>query len=77
MITDWTEFHYKTILLYPIYRFSTYIILMRGTTKFELILFFHAGYKPKELIKMGYSQATVYKYMSHYKKALETFRQKK
>lgn len=50
---------------------------MRGTTKFELILFFHSGFKPKELIAKGYSQATVYKYQGHYKKALELFRAKK
>ena len=49
----------------------------RASTKFELILFFHSGYKPKEIIAKGYPNSTVYKYSKYYKNALKIFREKK
>jgi len=48
----------------------------KGKTPFAVILFLHAGFKPKEIIKLGYSKATVYKYSSKYKEALQEFRKK-
>ncbi len=50
---------------------------MKRKTRFELILFFHNGYTPKELIKLDYSPSTVYKYSGYYKKAIQKFKEVK
>jgi hypothetical protein len=50
---------------------------MKGQIPYELILFFHNGFKPRQLIKMGYKPATVYKYSSQiYPKAKKKFIEK-
>lgn len=49
---------------------------MKSATRFELILFFHNGFKPTELIKKGYPESTVYKYSKYYKLALQKFKEK-
>lgn len=38
-----------------------------------VILFFHAGFKPKDIIARGYSTSTVYSYSRKYKEALKEF----
>jgi hypothetical protein len=50
---------------------------MKGKTPFAIILFFHAGFTPKEIIAKKYPASTVYKYHSIYKEALKEFRAKK
>ncbi len=35
----------------------------------ELILLFAIGFQPKHLIKLGYSEQTVYKYKTHFENA--------
>lgn len=49
---------------------------MKQETPFAIILFFHSGLKPKQIIDMGYSASTVYKYSSKYKQALKEFQNK-
>lgn len=35
----------------------------------ELILFYMVGFKPQDLVKMGYNETTVYRYKDYYEKA--------
>lgn len=49
---------------------------MKSKSPFELILFFHNGFAPQEIIKKGYPQGTVYKYSKYYKDALEKFKER-
>ncbi len=35
----------------------------------ELILLYAIGFQPKHLIKLGYSEQTVYKYKTHFENA--------
>lgn len=42
---------------------------MRGTTKFELILFYNSGKLPEDATKLGYHKATAYKYFKYWKSA--------
>lgn len=50
--------------------------LLRRKTPFVIILFFHAGFKPKQIIEMGYPESTVYKYSARYKEALKEFQER-
>lgn len=50
---------------------------MKGKTPFAIILFFQAGFTPKEIIEKGYSASTVYKYHGIFKEALKEYRSKK
>ena len=43
--------------------------------KFELILFFDNGWKPRELVKLGYNEGTVYRYKKYYQRSLELFKE--
>jgi hypothetical protein len=49
---------------------------MKSKSPFELILFFHNGFAPQEIMKKGYAEGTVYKYSKYYKIALEKFKEK-
>ena len=46
----------------------------KSKVKFELILLFHKGYTPRELIAFGFAKSTVHKYSKYYKIALEDYR---
>ena len=39
--------------------------------RYELILLFAIGFKPKALISLGYSEQTVYKYQKYFEKSKE------
>lgn len=44
--------------------------------RYELILFFHAGMKPQDIIEFGYPVPTVYSWSGKYKAALQAYREK-
>ncbi len=48
---------------------------MKGTIKPELILLLAVGLEPKQLIKLGYSEQTVYKYKKHLEVAKQKVRE--
>ena len=50
--------------------------MVKGKTRFALILFFNAGLAPADIIDMGYPKASVYKYSRYFKDAQEEFKGK-
>ena len=51
--------------------------IKKRKTPFEIILFLFVGMKPKEIIKKGYSKATVYKYSRNFPDIQKKFLEKK
>lgn len=48
---------------------------MKGKIKYELILIYNLGYKPKDIIKMGYKPSTAYNYHRIFKQAKERMKE--
>lgn len=49
---------------------------MRGSAKFELILFYDAGATPMEMMEKGYPKSTCYKYVKYWTEARRIFESK-
>ena len=49
---------------------------MKGESPHEIILLYAIGFNPREIIGLGYSAQTVYKYKKYFSKAQEKIREK-
>jgi hypothetical protein len=50
---------------------------MKGNVPYEIFLLLNKNFKPKDLIRIGYSRATVYRYNSKWHEVKRKFEQAK